>query len=123
MNPKMGKIDIDYSKLSDAFFKYQTKPLMTEHGDIYYEGKDDNVRSYSSAFIQNLAGNAFQTNCCAVLTLATLVAVATFTSRSASPPKPEEAPELDETEIVASQEAMDELARTLGGGDSSDNDA
>lgn len=24
--PKMGKIDIDYQKLHDAFFKWQTKP-------------------------------------------------------------------------------------------------
>ena len=35
--PKMGKIDIDYQKLHDAFFKYQTKPHMTSYGDLYYE--------------------------------------------------------------------------------------
>jgi splicing factor 3B subunit 2 len=35
----MGKIDIDYSKLHDAFFRWQTKPKMTMHGDLYYEGK------------------------------------------------------------------------------------
>jgi splicing factor 3B subunit 2 len=23
----------------DAFFKYQTKPKMSNHGDLYYEGK------------------------------------------------------------------------------------
>lgn len=40
MTPKMGKIDIDYQVLHDAFFKYQTKPEMTKHGDIYYEGKE-----------------------------------------------------------------------------------
>lgn len=33
----MGKIDIDYQKLHDAFFKYQRKPKMTVHGDLYYE--------------------------------------------------------------------------------------
>eukprot|EP00049_Salpingoeca_infusionum_P008884 m.147110 g.147110 ORF g.147110 m.147110 type:complete len:719 (+) comp14160_c0_seq8:274-2430(+) len=38
--PKMGKIDIDYQKLHDAFFRWQTKPKMTIHGDIYYEGKE-----------------------------------------------------------------------------------
>merc|ERR1719195_2130540 len=38
--PKMGKIDIDYQKLHDAFFKWQTKPKMTLHGDLYYEGKE-----------------------------------------------------------------------------------
>jgi len=37
---KMGKIDIDYQVLHDAFFKYQTKPPMTQQGDIYYEGKE-----------------------------------------------------------------------------------
>ena len=37
VRPKMGKIDIDYQKLHDAFFRYQTKPRMTIHGDLYYE--------------------------------------------------------------------------------------
>jgi len=34
INPKMGKIDIDYQKLHDAFFLYQTKPVLTTHGDM-----------------------------------------------------------------------------------------
>lgn len=34
VQPKMGKIDIDYQKLHDAFFKYQTKPKMTEFGEV-----------------------------------------------------------------------------------------
>lgn len=38
MRPKMGKMDIDYSILHDAFFKYQDKPSMTDIGDLYYEG-------------------------------------------------------------------------------------
>ena len=37
---KMGKIDIDYQVLHDAFFKYQTKPKMTGMGELYYEGKE-----------------------------------------------------------------------------------
>jgi len=37
VRPKMGKIDIDYQKLHDAFFRFQTKPKMTIHGDLYYE--------------------------------------------------------------------------------------
>ena len=37
VRPKMGKIDIDYQKLHDAFFRFQTKPKMTVHGDLYYE--------------------------------------------------------------------------------------
>ncbi|GAA6016671.1 hypothetical protein JCM10207_000143 [Rhodosporidiobolus poonsookiae] len=40
VQPKMGKIDIDYQKLHDAFFKFQTKPKMTEFGELYYEGKE-----------------------------------------------------------------------------------
>ena len=42
MQPKMGKIDIDFQVLhdNDAFFKHQTKPKMTGHGDLYYEGKE-----------------------------------------------------------------------------------
>lgn len=34
----MGKMDIDYSILHDAFFKYQDKPKMTRIGELYYEG-------------------------------------------------------------------------------------
>ncbi|KAI6189578.1 PSP domain-containing protein [Aphelenchoides bicaudatus] len=40
MRPKLGKIDIDYQKLHDAFFKWQTKPPMTKMGELYYEGKE-----------------------------------------------------------------------------------
>ncbi|KAK3587750.1 hypothetical protein CHS0354_042705 [Potamilus streckersoni] len=40
VRPKMGKIDIDYQKLHDAFFRHQNKPKMTVHGDLYYEGKE-----------------------------------------------------------------------------------
>ncbi|XP_064480606.1 splicing factor 3B subunit 2-like isoform X2 [Ornithodoros turicata] len=44
VRPKLGKIDIDYQKLHDAFFKWQTKPRMTMHGDLYYEGKEFETR-------------------------------------------------------------------------------
>ena len=37
VRPKMGKLTIDYQKLHDAFFRWQTKPRMTIHGDLYYE--------------------------------------------------------------------------------------
>ncbi|WWC94779.1 hypothetical protein V866_001628 [Kwoniella sp. B9012] len=40
VQPKMGKIDIDYQKLHDAFFKFQTKPSMSRFGEAYYEGKE-----------------------------------------------------------------------------------
>jgi splicing factor 3B subunit 2 len=34
VQPKMGKIDIDYQKLHDAFFKYQVPPVMTTFGEM-----------------------------------------------------------------------------------------
>ncbi|CAG8161942.1 unnamed protein product [Penicillium salamii] len=40
VQPKMGKLDIDYHKLYEAFFRHQTKPALTRHGEIYYEGKE-----------------------------------------------------------------------------------
>lgn len=40
VQPKMNKLTIDYQKLHDAFFKWQTKPHLTIHGDVYYEGKE-----------------------------------------------------------------------------------
>eukprot|EP00771_Trimastix_marina_P004110 gnl/Trimastix_PCT/847.p1 GENE.gnl/Trimastix_PCT/847~~gnl/Trimastix_PCT/847.p1 ORF type:complete len:561 (-),score=152.24 gnl/Trimastix_PCT/847:28-1677(-) len=44
MRPKMGKMDVDYKTLHDAFFKYQTKPAMSIHGDLYYEGREYEVK-------------------------------------------------------------------------------
>ncbi|RYC55962.1 hypothetical protein CHU98_g10244 [Xylaria longipes] len=40
VQPKMGKLDIDYQKLYDAFFRFQDKPVLTRFGEVYYEGKD-----------------------------------------------------------------------------------
>ena len=40
VQPKMGKLDIDYQKLYEAFFRFQTKPELTRYGEIYYEGKE-----------------------------------------------------------------------------------
>lgn len=40
LRPKMGQLDVDYTVLRDAFFRYQTKPTLTRHGEIYYEGKE-----------------------------------------------------------------------------------
>lgn len=40
LQPKMGKLDIDYQVLHDAFFKYATKPKFTKHNELYYEGKE-----------------------------------------------------------------------------------
>jgi len=36
----MGKLDIDYQKLYEAFFRFQTKPELTRYGEVYYEGKE-----------------------------------------------------------------------------------
>merc|ERR1719223_1138249 len=40
MQPKSGKIDIDYQVLHDAFFRFQTKPIVTHFGNLYYEGRE-----------------------------------------------------------------------------------
>lgn len=40
VQPKMGRLDIDYQKLHDAFFRFQTKPVMTKYGETYFEGKE-----------------------------------------------------------------------------------
>jgi len=44
MNPKLGKLDIDYQVLHDAFFKYQKKPKFTQFGDVYHEGKENELK-------------------------------------------------------------------------------
>lgn len=40
VHPKMGKLDIDYQVLHDAFFKLATKPKLSKHNDLYHEGKE-----------------------------------------------------------------------------------
>ena len=35
MQPKVGKLDIDYQVLHDAFFKHQTKPHLTLRGETW----------------------------------------------------------------------------------------
>ena len=40
---RMGRMDIDYQILHDAFFVYQTKPKMSKVGDMYFEGKEYEV--------------------------------------------------------------------------------
>ena len=35
VQPKMGRVDIDYQVLHDAFFRFQTKPKLTQLGDLY----------------------------------------------------------------------------------------
>lgn len=40
VHPKLGRLPLDYEKLYDAFFKYQTKPHLSSYGDLYHEGKE-----------------------------------------------------------------------------------
>lgn len=44
MQPKMGRVDIDYQVLHDAFFRFQTKPKLSIQGDLYYECKEFEVQ-------------------------------------------------------------------------------
>ncbi|ORX74864.1 DUF382-domain-containing protein, partial [Linderina pennispora] len=47
IQPKMHKLTLDYQRLHDAFFRFQTPPKnMTGHGDLFYEGKESDT-SYS----------------------------------------------------------------------------
>lgn len=45
VQPKLGRMDIDYQRLHDAFFRFQTKPPMTQFGETYFEGKDGGSRA------------------------------------------------------------------------------
>lgn len=40
VQPKLGKLDIDYQKLYNAFYHNQTRPRLFPFGDVYYEGRD-----------------------------------------------------------------------------------
>lgn len=40
MHPRLGRMAIDYERLYDAFFLHQTKPRLTPHGDLYWEGRE-----------------------------------------------------------------------------------
>lgn len=44
VRPKSHKMDIDYKVLQDAFFKYATKPTLTKFGDVYYEGREYEIK-------------------------------------------------------------------------------
>lgn len=44
VQPKTNKIDIDYQVLHDAFFRHQKKPDMTHFGNLYYEGRELEVK-------------------------------------------------------------------------------
>ena len=46
--PKMGKIEIDYEVLHDAFFKFQTKPPLSKFGDTYYEGREFEAKAHTA---------------------------------------------------------------------------
>ena len=51
VQPKMGKVDIDYQKLHDAFFKFMTKPNVTSFGEMYVAHIKWRI-SYSSSHTQ-----------------------------------------------------------------------
>ncbi|KAH3682842.1 hypothetical protein WICPIJ_006181 [Wickerhamomyces pijperi] len=49
VQPKMNRLDLDYKKLHDAFFKFQTKPRLYGYGDLFYEGKGSGSEAYKLA--------------------------------------------------------------------------
>ncbi|KAM7455297.1 hypothetical protein BLSTO_03949 [Blastocystis sp. subtype 1] len=44
MHPKLHRMDISYDVLESAFFQHMRKPKMTGFGEVYYEGKEYEVR-------------------------------------------------------------------------------
>ncbi|CDH58557.1 splicing factor 3b subunit 2 [Lichtheimia corymbifera JMRC:FSU:9682] len=40
LNPKLGKMDVDYQKLHAAFVRFPVRVELTRHGELYYEGKE-----------------------------------------------------------------------------------
>jgi splicing factor 3B subunit 2 len=42
--PKMGKMEIDLQVLYDAFFRHQTRPKLQRFGDMYYQGREFELR-------------------------------------------------------------------------------
>ncbi|CAA9989529.1 splicing factor 3B subunit 2, putative [Plasmodium knowlesi strain H] len=45
VRPKLHTMDIDYQTLHDAFFKYATKPQLVKFADVYYEGKEFELKT------------------------------------------------------------------------------
>ncbi|KJP88474.1 hypothetical protein AK88_01926 [Plasmodium fragile] len=45
VRPKLHTMDIDYQTLHDAFFKYATKPKLVKFADVYYEGKEFELKT------------------------------------------------------------------------------
>lgn len=41
MSPRLGRIDIDYQVLYDAFFRFQVKPELSSFGEIFYQGREE----------------------------------------------------------------------------------
>ncbi|KAJ2698263.1 hypothetical protein H4218_003410 [Coemansia sp. IMI 209128] len=58
--PKMNKLTLDYQRLHDAFFRFQTPPKnMTGHGDLFYEGKEsDVVYNFTPGILSDALKNA-----------------------------------------------------------------
>jgi splicing factor 3B subunit 2 len=40
VRPKLGRVAVDYEILYDAFFKHQEPPPLSNHGELYYEGRE-----------------------------------------------------------------------------------
>ena len=46
------KMDINYPKPHDAYFKFQTKPPLTGFGETYYEGEEFDTLACSDSWIE-----------------------------------------------------------------------
>ena len=64
MQPKMGKLGMDYQMMHEAFFKYQSKPRMSRVGDLYYEGKEFEAKARSACVCRTAACCCLQRPTC-----------------------------------------------------------
>ncbi len=61
VQPKMNRLDLDYQKLHDAFFKFQTKPRLFGFGDVYFEGRENeelDISKYKPGVVSDELRNA-----------------------------------------------------------------
>jgi len=66
MRPKRGGLGVDYQVLHDAFFRHQTKPKnMTSYGDLYYEGKEFEMkfRKFKPGVVSDALKKALNMQC------------------------------------------------------------
>ncbi|KAJ9461884.1 Pre-mRNA-splicing factor sap145 [Diplonema papillatum] len=42
---KVNRLDIDFAEMQNAFFKHATRPPLSDFGEVYYEGREKEIRN------------------------------------------------------------------------------